>query len=597
MRSKYIFITICFSLTIFVHKALSANYYVLYDAACMDRLVYANIEGGATSEYLMYRVNTNAAEHIFLEIGTENQRTQEVLPTQVFTCGSTLFDSKLVESVNSGKDHIFLVIRKNNNQYTLSPVTQASYYQFSNSKIIYQSPRYGFQLDARNGIIGDNITTRAKTEMFFEGKLENDCNGAFLFTQRVNGEARPYSSLVFVPEIGITEIQNGQDATDAVNHALRLEKVNNYPVIDYLRLLCKRTQPTTSTQLTERGVVQEYDVTPRTPYPNLNTTQRSATITQPANNTLSPTLSARSTSNPCGIEAGNGYHVVTKGETLYRISKTYGVTVSQIQTWNNLGASTNIHNCDRLRIASPTAVGSTGTVANGNGGTIIKPYPSVVDSRPAVTVPAPYETFSAKGIQNYDNTNAAWKTSEQYYVVKPGETVASIALKYGLTEARLRDINGMRPTEVLKVEQPIKVTDCPPVNNYNYTNGSPSEYGNTGRPGEFTSKSPYDFQDESRISPQFYQSSQGEIPRQTSNTSLSTDLTKRMTPSGADNTIPQNYDVSNLPRSQRSIHLVKEGENLYQISRAYGVTVERLRQLNSLGPNDVIIPFQKLYVN
>lgn len=590
MRSKFICLTICFFLTISMHKAWSANYYVLYDAACMDVLLYANAEGGATSEYLMYRINTSAAEHIFLEIGTENQRTQEVLPTQVFTCGSNLFDSKFVESVNSGKDRIFLVIRKGNNQYTLSPVTQASYYQFSNSKITYQSPRYGFQLDARNGIIGDNITTRAKTEMFFEGKLENDCSGAFLFTQRVKSEARPYSSLVFVPEIGITEIQNGQDATDAVNHALRLEKVNNYPVVDYLRLLCKRTQPTNTNQLTERGVVQEYDVTPRTPYPNLNTAQRSNTITQPSTAT-SPTLTARSANNPCGIEAGSGYHVVTKGETLYRISKTYSVTVSQIQTWNNLGSSTNIHNCDRLRVAPPSAAGNSGTAATG---TVIRPYPSVVDSRPAVTVPAPYDTYSPKGVQNYDNTNAAWRMSEQYYIVKPGETVASIALKYGLTEARLRDINGMRPTEVLKVEQPIKVTDCPPVTNYN--NG-PTEYNNTGRPGEFTSKSPYNFQDETRISPQFYQPSQGELPRQTGNTSTSQDLTRRMVPSGADNTIPQNYDVSNLPRSQRSIHLVKEGENLYQISRAYGVTVERLRQLNSLGPNDVIIPFQKIYVN
>lgn len=583
-------------MTIFMHSVWSANYYVLYDASCMDRLLYANNESGATSEYLVYRVNANAVEHVFLEIGTENQRTQEVLPTQVFTCGSSVFDSKLVDGVNSGKDRIFLVIRKGNNQYTLSPVTQASYYQFSDGKISYESPRYGFKLDARKGIIGENIASARKTEMFFEGKLENDCTGAYLFTQRITGEPRPYADLVFVPEIGITEIRNGKDASDAINHTLKLEKINNYPVVDYLRLLCKRSQPVTTTQLVDRGVVQEYDVTPKTPYPNNNPSGVSNSLSNRMGNTATAnqSVTTRGSDNPCGIFPENGYHIVTKGENLYRISKLYGVTVSQIQTWNNLGSSTNIHNCDRLRVTPANATINTNRV---NPGTVINPNP-LVDRRPAVTVPAPYEnTLAARGIpqQNIDNTNAAWRANEDYHVVERGETIASIALKYGFTEARLRDINGMTRTEVVKIGQPIKINECPPVNNYN---NAPNEYGTTGRSGEFTSKSPYDFENDNRISPQFYQPSQGEVLRQTSNyPGVSSTLPNRTITSGADNTIPQNYDVSNLPRSQRSIHLVKEGENLYQIARAYGVTVERLRQLNNLGPNDVIIPFQKLYVN
>ena len=47
----------------------------------------------------------------------------------------------------------------------------------------------------------------------------------------------------------------------------------------------------------------------------------------------------------------------------------------------------------------------------------------------------------------------------------------------------------------------------------------------------------------------------------------------------------------------RTLHVVQEGESLYAIARQYGVSIDDLRRLNTLGPSDVIVPFQKLYVN
>jgi LysM repeat protein len=41
-------------------------------------------------------------------------------------------------------------------------------------------------------------------------------------------------------------------------------------------------------------------------------------------------------------------------------------------------------------------------------------------------------------------------------------------------------------------------------------------------------------------------------------------------------------------------HQVQPGENLYRISRRYGLTVEQLRSLNKLAPNAAIYPGQKL---
>ena len=49
--------------------------------------------------------------------------------------------------------------------------------------------------------------------------------------------------------------------------------------------------------------------------------------------------------------------------------------------------------------------------------------------------------------------------------------------------------------------------------------------------------------------------------------------------------------------SNRAFHIVQEGETPYAIARRYGLTTARLRELNGLKPTDVIVPFQKLYVN
>ena len=46
------------------------------------------------------------------------------------------------------------------------------------------------------------------------------------------------------------------------------------------------------------------------------------------------------------------YHTVVKGETMFRISKNYGVTIEQIQQWNNLG-NTGVNEGQKLKIIRP----------------------------------------------------------------------------------------------------------------------------------------------------------------------------------------------------------------------------------------------------
>ncbi|WP_365982235.1 LysM peptidoglycan-binding domain-containing protein [Spirosoma sp.] len=55
----------------------------------------------------------------------------------------------------------------------------------------------------------------------------------------------------------------------------------------------------------------------------------------PGSRAVQPTTSARPSASESAQPTAT-YHTVAKGETMFRISKNYGVTIEQIQAWNNL---------------------------------------------------------------------------------------------------------------------------------------------------------------------------------------------------------------------------------------------------------------------
>jgi membrane-bound lytic murein transglycosylase D len=68
-----------------------------------------------------------------------------------------------------------------------------------------------------------------------------------------------------------------------------------------------------------------------------------------ANNTAATKSQPTTKPTTSGSPAKVVYHTVGKGETMYRISKEYGVTVQQIQEWNSL-TDTNVKEGQKLKI-------------------------------------------------------------------------------------------------------------------------------------------------------------------------------------------------------------------------------------------------------
>lgn len=94
-------------------------------------------------------------------------------------------------------------------------------------------------------------------------------------------------------------------------------------------------------------------------------------------------------------------HKVQKGEGLYGISKKYNVTVKDIQKWNNL-TSTNVNLGQSLIVSSP------------------------VSNKPASQIPT--------------------ATTELTHTVLAGEGLYSISKKYGVSVEEIKTLNGMTST-------------------------------------------------------------------------------------------------------------------------------------------------------
>ncbi|HJS47936.1 MAG TPA: LysM peptidoglycan-binding domain-containing protein, partial [Gemmatimonadales bacterium] len=112
-------------------------------------------------------------------------------------------------------------------------------------------------------------------------------------------------------------------------------------------------------------------------------------------------------------------HRVARGETLSGIAKRYRVSVASIREANRSARGRYLK------------VGTRLVIPTGSGG-------------------------SASYAARYESSRSAAPARAAYHRVKPGETVWSIARKYGLSQARLKQMNGLRSSKLL-VGQRLRV--------------------------------------------------------------------------------------------------------------------------------------------
>ena len=280
----------------------------------------------------------------------------------------------------------------------------------------------------------------------------------------------------------------------------------------------------------------------------------------------------------CKTVAQEGEHVVQPGESLFAIARQYNVKPEQLHAWNDL-ANDIIHPCDKLSVVAPVSTPkSVKKVVKKpeplpkTYAIVVKPKTAKVKTKPKSTVVAKPKTITAAKPKSAVVTSKSAGTSGSLLIVKKGlglhivrsgETVATLADRFELSETEFRKINNLDGGEKIFVGQVVKTQNCA----CNVEEDLPKTYNTVV------------------VKPKSY------VPKSYNDVVLPKPIKVReqtVTSKGV------NQDGEDL---RRKYHVVQGDETLFGIARMYGTTVEKLRRANDMSENETIRTEQLLILD
>ncbi len=238
------------------------------------------------------------------------------------------------------------------------------------------------------------------------------------------------------------------------------------------------------------------------------------------------------------VNADTTHHVV-KNDTVWDLSQKYGVSIQSIEQLNKINTDTHL-----IREGQTLTIPTTGKTA----------------------------------------AKTATKTSQ--VTVKAGDTLWALAQKYGTTVEKLRQLNGLASDaylihvgDVIKVDGQVTATT---TTNAQATSTVSSEANQTSQAAATaSSEANQTSQAASTASSEASQTSQAAstASSEASQTSQATSTTS----SEASQAASTSQAATPYVAANHVTYTVQAGDSLYTIAQKYGVTVDSLRQANTLG--------------
>lgn len=143
------------------------------------------------------------------------------------------------------------------------------------------------------------------------------------------------------------------------------------------------------------------------------------------------------------------YHRVKSGDTLGKIARMYGMTVNELCRLNGLKSTSTLRIGQSIRCSAGVEASSTKKAAASTA----KPATKAA-AKKAITVKA-----DASAAASLTQTAAAKMTDDStpvYHRIKSGDTLGSIAKRYGTTVQKLCELNGITKTTVLRLGRSLR---------------------------------------------------------------------------------------------------------------------------------------------
>jgi LysM repeat protein len=444
--------------------------YILFDATCMSQLEYSYTYSGQKLQMCSFARDDNELYFFLLDNSTDS-KPEANPPKGVVTCLDVPMSAFVMQAINAGSKLCYFVFRQQNG-YVTTPVKSGGYVIRSGTNFAFRSPNYDFVLDTADIDYARNLSQPGvKTPVYLTGRRKNDCLDLFSFRLEPTSKESPRADVDVIPGIGIISDRTGKTGAEMEQNVYRLLKVNGMNLDNYIYAYCRNTekkdQSNAGTFIT--NVPADNTTGAFTPYEFSELDKETQSLPDTSKQKLAS----------CPEQPGYGYHIVQPGETISSIARIYNINPQSLLEWNNIKNSNQIKVCDKLWLSKPLSVttptptsspdNNYHTVQKGetlvgiarkynltearirrlnnfppSGNVVIQPGQKIViaenapelQSPPASTSypPPAAATAGAGGIGSSSSGRMTYKTQK-------GETLNSVAWKFGYTTPYFRHIN------------------------------------------------------------------------------------------------------------------------------------------------------------
>ncbi|MCT2160229.1 LysM peptidoglycan-binding domain-containing protein [Granulicatella adiacens] len=483
------------------------------------------------------------------------------------------------------------------NMYTLEDAGAQNYYGIHDYFRKY--PSYKESMDDYvdkivNGIKG--------APMFYSGAWKSRTNSYQDATRYLTGryatDTAYYAKLNrIIEQFGLTKYDNGTATAIAASIEEKSSIGGQYTVQagDTLYAISRKSGVSVNQLLSLNGL-------------SLNSVIRPGQSLSLGNNTKQTTNTVVSTPvSTTSVSKANGTYTVKGGDTLYGISRKFGMSLSQLISSNGISTSSIIRPGQTLRVvggeASSTVVRtSTSTARTSSGNYVVQAgdtlysiarrsgmslnslltlnglsQSSIIYPGQSLTVSQSEGNFSTP-VSTKTNSASSVVSTSGTYTVKAGDTLYSIARRSGVSLSSLLSLNGLsqssviRPGQTLNVSGTSSTTVATPVSTASQATSTSGTY--TVKAGDTL----YRIAHNHGISLRTLLSVNG-----LSETSTIRPGQQLVVSGSAQATT--SYSSTQTVSSGAKTHTVKAGEGLWRIARTYGLSLEQLKALNGLTSN------------
>jgi len=536
---------------------------------------------------LVYHIKLNDNEKVILEALVNKDVQLPKRPTKARSCNDLSINERTVRQINSGELSLY-ILRKNGAAYNITLVGSASYAQISKTSTGYSTPnaRYSYKFaQPANGI--DLASNNSNSSVYFKGTLSHECPKKYLFTENSTSGDKRFREFVLIPEIGILEEKSGRNENNAKN-VRQLARINGQQITDFIRQYCGSSLNKGKFFSGNRsGTVDDTNSTSTTdlefdpfgqPGNTTNTTTGNGNTTTVITDNNSPGPGTNMNGSVCTIykdmdkglyfdwQTGQLANTACGGNRYVNGYMVGGITTTTPPRSNPVPPTNTrptpqpdvviIDNPDPVPYNECGVSSRFGMHVVQRGETlygISRQYSLSLNQLrqwnrlTSTTLIKPCMQLLTRSPQAAQEPAAPIETdyTSQFHTVNRNETLYGIARKHGFTVDRLRQMNGLSNNDQIYVGQQLKVNEC----------NCPADSGTVA------------YADNGRNTPMAYEAAGERIKSGTVNNS-----------------------------TRRQFHVVKENDTIYSIAKKHRISVAQLRSINDLEKNEIIIPYQRIYL-